>query len=236
MPKAAAIQPLEWATVHDNFEGFDLAELNRVVIDYAYIELHRAGRWSRRSPLGRVCAALLYCLMTVGLIAAVGLGILLIAGVTEGEFPVFATYIGAGLGCVVVAGFFVPWALTPYRQWDRTLCGISVMMAVVAVVSLGSIAARSFEAAPRWLLAAPCVLLLLVAIGAIVGNYRLRTTSKPPAVDIATLSPEEVEVLRAARRGALKRLRARNIVPYRDFAKFDAAPLDPAEPSADHER
>lgn len=224
MPKAAAIQPMEWATIHPGLGTFDIGELNRVVLDYAYIELHMANRWSRRSTLGRVWAAMLYCIITIGLIAAVLMGLCLITGV-DGVALMPIVYAGSGLGCAVVAGFFVPWALTPYRQWDRTLCGISVMMAVVAVVSIGSIYVRSFEAAPRWLLAAPCALLLIAAIGAVVGDFRFRTTEKPPTVDLRTLSAKEVDVLLAARRQALKRLRSRSIVAYSDFEKFDNTPL-----------
>ncbi|SDE15850.1 hypothetical protein [Glycomyces harbinensis] len=225
MPKAAAIQPLEWATIHPGFGTFDIGELNRVVLDYAYIELHMASRWTRRSALGRVFGGLLYSVVIIGLMAAVTLGLCLVTGV-DGVALVPIVYVGTAFGCAVVAGLYVPWALTPYRQWDRTLCGISVMIAVIAVVSIGSIFARDFEAAPRWLLAAPCAVMLIVAIGAIVGDYRFRTTVKPPAVDVKALSPEEVDVLLAVRRRVLKSLRAKSIVSYSDFKVFDAAPLD----------
>ncbi|MCD0447269.1 hypothetical protein LO763_27005 [Glycomyces sp. A-F 0318] len=225
MPEAAAIQPNEWATIHDNFEPFDIAELNRVVLDYAHIELAMANRWHRRSPLGRACAMTGRCLTILGLMAAVALGLFMIAGV-DGEALLPVVCAGAGLGGVAVLGWLVPWALTPYRQWDRTLCGVSVMMTVIAAVSLGAVLLRDFAAAPRWMLAAPCLALLLVAVGALVADYRFRSTAKPPAVDVGSLSPGEIEVLLAVRRRALTILRSRNVVSYADFPRFDDAPLD----------
>lgn len=226
MPKAAAIQPSEWATIHPGLGSFDIGELNRVVIDYAHIELALAKRWSRRTALGRVCAGLNQCLKVIGLMAMVLLAVVLLAGV-DGEALVPVVYAGGFTACAGIVAFFVPWLLTPYRQWDRTLCGISVMAAVAAVASITAIAVRDFEAGPPWLLAVPCVLLLLVSIGAIIADYRLRTTGKPPAVDLATLSQAEIEVLLALRHKTLKHLRARSVVSYQDFAGFDAAPLDP---------
>ena len=53
MPKAAAIRPNEWATIHVGMGSFDIGELNRVVLDYGYIELQPAKRWARRTPLGK---------------------------------------------------------------------------------------------------------------------------------------------------------------------------------------
>jgi hypothetical protein len=225
MPKAAAIPPLEWATVHPGLGTFDIGELNRVVLDYGRIELETAKRWTRRSALGRACAAIMACLKVIGLLAAVLLGISLAAGV-DGEGLVPLVYACSGLGCLAVVGFYVPWALTPYRQWDRSLCGISAMFAVVAAVSIGSVLVRDFEAAPRWLLVTPCAVLLVMAIGAIVGDFRFRTTVKPPPVDLAALSPEEIEILFSARRKALRQLRARSVVSYLDFDELDRTPLD----------
>jgi cation transport ATPase len=224
MPKAAAIQPNEWATIHDNFEPFDLGALNRVVLDYAHIELANAKRWTRRSALGRACAAIVSCLKVLGLMAAVSLALFLLAGV-DGEALVALVYSCATLSCAGVLGFFVPWLLTPYRQWDRTLSGISVMVAVAALLALGAACFRTFEAAPAWVLAPPCLLVLLVAVGALVGDYRLSTTAKPPAVDLESLSPQEIEVLIAARHRALRILRSRNVVSYKDFHGFDSSPL-----------
>ena len=230
MPKAAAIQPNEWATIHSNFDPFDIGELNRVVIDYAAVELWTAGRWHRRTALGRACAVAGRCLTVIGLMAAVTLALVLLAGV-DGEALLPAVWAGAVLSCAGVLGFFVPWVLTPYRQWDRTLSGIAVMTIVIAVISLGALAFRDFAGAPRWALAVPCLVLLLVAVGARVGVHRLRSTAKPPAVDVGSLSRQQLEVLLAARRRALRILRSRNVVSYKDFPAFDAAPLE--APAAD---
>lgn len=76
------------------------------------------------------------------------------------------------------------------------------------------------------MLAAPCSLLLIVAIGAIVGDYRFRSNAKPPTVDLKMLPPDEIDVLLTARRKALTCLRARGVVSYRDFTGFDNTPLD----------
>ncbi|MEU5871729.1 hypothetical protein AB0A73_09235 [Glycomyces sp. NPDC047369] len=225
MPKAAAIQPNEWATIHPNFEGFDLASLNRVVTDYAFIELAMAKRWHRRTGLGRACAVIGRIFTILGLMGGVALAIVMLAGV-EPEALLPIAYIGAALACIAVLGFFVPWALTPYRQWDRTLCGIAVMMMVAAVLALGSVVFRDPAPVSRLALAAPLVVLLLVTIGALVADVRFRTTDKPPAVDLASLSPNEIEVLLKARHRALRILRSRNIVAYADFRRFDESPLD----------
>jgi len=226
MPKAAAIQPNEWATTHDNFEPFDIGELNRVVLDYAFIELTMAKRWSRRSALGRACAVIGGCFTVLGLMAAVALALFMLTGAINNEALPPVLWAGVGLSCIGVLGFFVPWALTPYRQWDRTLCGVSVMVAVLALLSLGAALFRTFEAAAPWELAVPCLLLLGVTIGAIVADFRFRTTAKPPPVDLKSLSPEEVKVLLAARHRALRILRSRGVVPYVGFGKLNETPLD----------
>ncbi|THV29524.1 hypothetical protein [Glycomyces paridis] len=227
MPKAAAERPLEWATGRYGWDGFDLRELDRVVLDYAPIELALAKRWSRRSALGRACAGAVFALSLIGLMAAVLMGIATLAGVDGEALPVLV-FACSGLGCAAVAGFFVPWLLTPYRQWDRTLCGLSVMIAVSAAASIVSVLARDLEAGPPWLLAAPCLVLLLAALGAIVGDVRLRTDAKPPPVDLAALTPDELDVLLAVRRKTLRVLRSRGVVSYPDCAAFEKAPLDPS--------
>lgn len=230
MPKAAAIQPLEWATIHSGMGTFDIGELNRVVIDYGYIELQAAKRWTRRTALGRFCNGLLQCFKVIGLMAAVLLATITMTG-TDDEvlFPI--VYASAGLSCVAMLGWYVPWALTPYRQWDRTLSGIAVMMIVAASVSTVSLFAWDLETGPVWLLAGPCVALLLVSVWALVGAHRFRNREKPPAIDPATLTPEEMDVLFALRRRTLKVLRGRNVVAYKDFNGFDRSPLVPTATS-----
>ncbi|MFB9658437.1 hypothetical protein ACFQS3_19555 [Glycomyces mayteni] len=225
MPKAAAIQPNEWATIHPNFEGFDIGSLNRVVTDYAHVELTLAKRWYRRTALGRACAVIGRIFTVIGLMAGVTLALVMLTGIdAEALLPI--AYIGSGLACVAVLGFLVPWALTPYRQWDRTLCGISVMMMVCAVLALGAVIVRGTADIPLWTVIVPIIVLILVTIGAIVADVRLRTTGKPPAVDLGSLSPNELEVLLKVRHRALRILRSRNIVAYADFRGFDESPLD----------
>ncbi|MEU6246539.1 hypothetical protein [Glycomyces sp. NPDC047010] len=225
MPKAAAIQPNEWATTHPNFEGFDIESLNRVVTDYAYVELTLAKRWYRRTGLGRACAVIGRIFTVLGLMAGVALALAMLS-IPDAEVLLPIAYIGSALTCVAVLGFLVPWALTPYRQWDRTLCGISVMMMAAAVLSLGSVLFKDIPDKPLWTLLAPLIVLLLLTIGAIVADVRFRTTGKPPAVDLDSLSPDELDVLLKVRHRALRILRTRNIVAYADFRQFDESPLD----------
>ena len=131
------------------------------------------------------------------------------------------------------SGFFVPWALTPCRQWDRTLNGIAVMIIVIATLSLGAALIRRWEAVSNAALAVPFLLLTAFGVGVIVVHVRLRVTEKPPAVDVASLTPSDIEVLRKVRQRALKILRHRNIVAYKDFNGYDNAPFDTAPGAAE---
>ncbi|WP_026930070.1 hypothetical protein [Glycomyces tenuis] len=235
MPKAAAIQPNEWATIHDNFVPFDIGALNRVVLDYAHIELTLAKRWHRRTVLGRTVAVAGYSLQIIGLMAAVTLALILLTGAIDNEALLPVVWAGAALSAYAVVGRLVPWLLTPYRQWDRTLFGLAVMVSVIAVVSLGAALFRSWEAAPGWAVAVPCAVLLAVMAAVMVVHGRYRVAEKPPAVDLATLSPAEIELLRKVRRRALVVLRSRNVVSYKDFNGYDNAPLN-APPAATEAR
>lgn len=226
MPKAAAIQPNEWATIHANFTSFDIGALNRVVLDYAFVELTLAKRWYRRTALGKAIAVFGLVFTVVCLMAAVGLGFVMVTGGLDTEALVPVVWVGAGLSCCALLGFFVPWVLTPYRQWDRTLHGIAVMIAVVAAASLGAALIRRWDYASNASLAVPFVLLLAFAIGVMVVHARLRATEKPPAVDVGSLSPKDIEILRKVRRRALVILRSRNVVAYKDFDGYDNAPFD----------
>lgn len=226
MPKAAAIQPNEWATTHDNFTPFDIGALNRVVLDYAIVELTLANRWYRRTALGRTVAVFGVAFTVFSLCAAITLGLVMLTGGIDNEALLPVAWAGAGLSACALLGFFVPWALTPYRQWDRTLSGIAVMIAAVATLSLGAALVRRWEAVSNAALAVPFVVLLAFAIGVMVVHARLRDAAKPPAVDVASLSPGDIEVLRKVRRRALKILRSRNVVAYKDFDGYDSAPFD----------
>ena len=223
MPKAAAIQPNEWATTHDNFTSFDIGALNRVVLDYALVELTLANRWHRRTALGKTVAVAGRGFTIICLLVAVGLGIVMLTGGLDNEALLPVAWVGAGLSCCALLGFFLPWVLTPYRQWDRTLSGIAVMIVVVAAASLGAALIRRWSHVSNPALAVPFVVLLAFAIGVMVAHARLRLTEKPPAVDIASLSPGDIEILRKVRRRALVILRSRNVVAYKDFNEYDNA-------------
>jgi hypothetical protein len=226
MPKAAAIQPNEWATIHDNFTPFDLGALNRVVLDYAHVELTLARRWYRRTALGKTVAVLGFAFTIFSLCAAVALGIVMLTGGIDNEALLPVAWVGAGLAACAILGFFVPWALTTYRQWDRTLNGIAVMILVIATLSLGAALIRRWAAVSNAALAVPFLLLTAFAVGVIVVHVRLRATEKPPAVDVASLSPGDIEVLRKVRQRALRILRSRNVVAYKDFNGYDNASFD----------
>ncbi|MEV0646396.1 hypothetical protein AB0I28_14145 [Phytomonospora sp. NPDC050363] len=225
MPRAAAIQPNEWATIHNNFTPFDIGALNRVVLDYALVELTLANRWYRRTALGRTVAVAGYSFTIICLIAAVGLGIFMLTGAIDNEALLPVVWVGAGLSCCALLGFFMPWVLTPYRQWDRTLNGIAVMTIVIAVLSLGAALIRRWDYASNAALAVPFVVLLAFAIGVLIVHARLRGTEKPPAVTVASLSPRDIEILRKARRRALVILRSRNVVAHKDFNGYDSTPF-----------
>ena len=233
MPKAAAVQPNEWATTHDSFTPFEIGALNRVVLDYAQVELTLANRWYRRTALGRILAVTGFSCTIICLMVAVGLGFLMLAGGIEDEALPTVVRAGAGLSGCALLGFFVPWLLTPYRQWDRTLNGIAVMVIVIATLSLGAALVRRWEFASNAVLAVPFVLLLACVIAVIVLHVRLRVAEKPPAVDVASLSPSDIEILRKVRQRALKILRHRNVVAYKDFNGYDNAPFDTAPGTAE---
>jgi hypothetical protein len=228
MPKAAAIQPNEWATIQDNFTPFEIGAMNRVVLDYAHVELTLARRWYRRTALGKTVAVLGFAFTIISLCAAVALGLLMLTGGIDNKALLPVTWVGAALSACAILGFFVPWVLTPYRQWDRTLNGIAVMITVIATLSLGAALIRRWEAVSNAALAVPFLLLVAFAVGVIIVHVRLRVTEKPPAVDVASLSPSDIEVLRKVRQRALKILRHRNIVAYKDFNEYDNASFDTA--------
>ncbi|MFC3490967.1 hypothetical protein [Glycomyces rhizosphaerae] len=70
------------------------------------------------------------------MVAGVGLAVFPLNGL-DGEELVLAPCGLSALACAGVLSLLVPWLLTPYRQWDRTLRALSVMMIVAAVVRTG---------------------------------------------------------------------------------------------------
>lgn len=228
MPKAAAPSPQEWATGRYGFHGFDLDELNQVVRDYAFIELHEAAR-RKRWPLPlRAGVKVLPWIVALLLGGPLIMAILFAGGESQDYSEAFLT----GWACAGSAGggfallyFFLPWMVQPHRQWPRTPFAISIMLTVPLIATLVMIYRVDAEIYPRWPTVVPVWLCLALAIGVIVCCYRYYNKSKPPVVDLATLSADEIEVLTKSRHRALKVLRSRGVVAYKDFDVYDAAPL-----------
>ncbi|OIJ25375.1 hypothetical protein [Nocardioides luteus] len=233
MPKAAAPSPSTWATVHGNFKKFDINELNRVVLDYAQVELEAAARKRQRSGLTKVGAGLIFWVALIGLCGPlIAAGVFLSGGGLTKFSEDFSAgvevpfiYIGCALGAVSILYFLVPWLQESHRQWNRNLVGFSVILLISTVLLLVLILVSDPEAYPRFpLLLAPVVLLVLEIV-ALVAAFRLYSKEKPPAVDVTTLSSDDLEVLLASRHRALTTLRARSIVSYDEFDELDRTPL-----------
>jgi hypothetical protein len=228
VPKAAAPEPGEWAVARDSLTGFDLDELNQVVRDHAFITLHEAARRKRWPLVVRAGAKVLF---GIGILAIGGPLLSVFAFMGAGSQDYSQSYlivwacVGSALGCLAVLIFFVPWLMQPHRQWPRTMVAVSVMVAVPTVVLLVLSYTVVPEAHPRWPMVVPVWLCLALSIAAVFGGFRYYSRTKPPAVDLDTLSEEEIEVLRKSRRRALTTLRSRSVVSYQDFREFDEAPL-----------
>lgn len=240
MPKAAAPSPGNWATVYPNFTGFDIDDLNRVVLDYAPIELEAAARVARRPVWIRLVSKVMPW------VAILGLGgplIALVAGFagtsarrSSGDyspgFEIPYIYIGCVWGAVSVLYIFGRWVQSRYRQWDRSLFGFTMLMLVPTVLLLGLLHLSETAASPRALaLIAPWVLLGLL-VGVICAEFRLYSKEKPPAVDPDDLSAEELDVLLKMRRLALTTLRGRSVISYQECDEFDRSPLRAARSDA----
>lgn len=237
MPKSAAPSPAQWATVHPNFSGFSIDELNRVVLDYAPIELEAAGRRDRQPTLVRLIVKLLFVVAVVGLAGPLFAAVVFIAGSNSGEMAdnasvvgyAICVYIGCGMGCISLLYRFIPWVRSVHRQWDRSLFGFSVIVLVPTVALLVGIAI-SDPAIFKWsIFLVPPLVTLLIGVGVIVAEFRLYSRQKPPAVDASRLSEREIEVLLDLRHKALKTLRSRSIVSYDDFDDYDNHPLISAQ-------
>jgi hypothetical protein len=237
MPKAAAPSPSTWATVHGNFEKFDINELNRVVLDYAQVELEAAARKRQRSGLMKVGARLMFWVALIGLggpLIAVGIfvsggGVTKFSEDFSAGVEVSFIYIGCALGVVALLYFLVPWLQESHRQWNRNLVGFSVILLVSTVLLLVLIFISDPEIYPRFpLLVAPLVLLALEIV-VLVAAFRLYSKEKPPAVDVRSLTSVDLDVLLASRRRALTTLRARSIVSYDEFDELDRTPLVPSD-------
>ena len=233
MPKAAAIDPGNWATVHSNFDRFDINELNRVVLDYAQIELEAAERKRRRSGVANLAAKLMFWVAVIGLggplfsvaVFASGGGATKLSEDFSPGFEVPCIYIGCALGIISLLYRFVPWVQATHRQWDRSLFGFSAFVLVPTVLLLVLILMSDPAAYPRFPLVIAPLFLLVFGISVIVAEFRLYSREKPPAVDVNALTSDELDVLLASRRQALTTLRSRSIVSYDEFDALDRSPL-----------
>lgn len=233
MPKPAAPEPRAWAATYTRLGEVDISELNQIVRDYAYIELQVADRKARRSPIGKVAARAMHVLAILGICGPlIAAGIFFSGGGTRklsedfsAGFEIPFIYFGSVLGCVAILYFFVPWIRTSHRQWDRGVLGVGVFLAGSAAALLCLIYLSDSEVYPRWPLVVPVWLLLVLAIGSIVGLFMFKYDTKPPAVDLDQLTPEETAALMECRRKALVSLRSRSKVSYADFDAFNGAPL-----------
>lgn len=233
MPKAAAPSPSTWATVHGNFEKFDINELNRVVLDYAQVELEAAARKRQRSGPTNLAAGAMFWLAIIGLggplfavaVFVSGGGTTKFSEDFSAGFEVPCIYIGCALGLVSLLYFLVPWLQESHRQWNRSLIGFAVILLVSTVLLLVLIFGSDPEVYPRFPLVVAPIVLLVLEIAAIVAAFRLYSKEKPPAVDVNALTPEDLDVLLASRHRALTTLRARSIVSYDEFDALDRSPL-----------
>ncbi|NUT18746.1 MAG: hypothetical protein HOV77_06140 [Hamadaea sp.] len=227
VPRATAMDAPEWATIVDPSAKFEPEELNRVVRESASIELARRERDERRSWFGKFLVAASYVVMICGLVVS-GIAFLMVLRVRPEEFEAgLQIFCAAGflMGCLTVLHWWVDWLTTPYRQWSRTILGIAAMEGACAVGSLAALYARLPELSDRWLLMIPMWLLLLLAIASVPLVFRCTYYGKPPAVELESLTPTQIEYLIAYRRKALKVLRSRSIVSYVLFNELDQSPL-----------
>lgn len=233
MPKAAAIKPIDWAQIHDLNEPFAISDLNKVVMDYARIDLDSAARLARFPLLIRVVVRALYWIAVVGIIGPlVSAAIMVSGGGFRGfdkdfspgvEIPFI--YVGSIVGAFSMVYLFLGWVASRYRQWDRTLCAMAVFVGVGVLAVLVLVYGSSPVIYPRLPLTLPVWFALVCTLGTIVGLLFLHTDSKPPSVDAGSLSAAEIDVLMKRRHEALIRLRSRGIVDRDDFAALDAEPL-----------
>lgn len=232
MPKAAAPKPAEWANRRDRHKPFDIDELNRVVRDHAYVDLVMA-RQRRGSLLTRIGAPLMFWVAAIGTCGPLFAAAVFVSGggyrkLSEdfsAGFEVQCIYVGSVLGSVAVLYFLLPWLRSAHRQWSGTLAAMSIAVAVTTAILLVVIYTSSVEVYPRLPMAVPVWFTLALSIVAVVADYRLHSKSKPPEVDVENLSDEDIEVLRASRRQALRVFRTQGLVGYGEFEDLDARPL-----------
>lgn len=232
MPEVAAPRPAEWANRRDRNKPFDLDELNHVVREHAYIDLEAARR-RRGNPAMRVGSVLMFWIAALGVCGPLIAAAIFVSGggyrkfsedFTPG-FEVQCIYIGSILGGVAVLYFLLPWLRSSHRQWSSALVATSVVVAVSTIILLVLIYTSDADIYPRIPMVLPAWITLALSIVAIVADYRLYSRTKPPQVVVEELDDEDIEVLRASRRQALRIFRTQGLVGYGEFTDLDKSPL-----------
>lgn len=233
MPKVKS--PNVWAYQFRGMNEFKVAELNEVVAAYGEQLLIQGDRRARQSSLGRIGFMIGIVLVMIGLVApGVGIGLFISGGggrrfsqdFTPGvEVPVL--FIGFWLGVVALLLMFINWVREPYRQFYPNLIMLPGFLGVCAAVMLVLLFRSDPSVYERWPLSAPMWVLLVGAILFILSVPFLRAREQPKALDVKALDPDQVEVLRQARRDALEILRKREVIDSREFEIADSSSLTP---------
>lgn len=223
MPNPVAPMPVNWASTIPAMQTFKIDQLNRVVLDYAHIELEALARRNRRSPILRMLSPIMYWIAIAGVLAPF-LSVAAIVGSDDPPVEIVGAFAGGLLGCASILYFYVPWSQSEYRQWDPTASALSVMIGIFSAVALALIFVGVADAQPA-ILALPIGVLLAVVIGTLVARYRGYSTEMPPRINLQRLSSDEMTVLLKSRRQGLVRLRGRGIITHAEFETFDKSPL-----------
>lgn len=224
MPKPVAPTPVNWASMIPAMQTFKIDQLNRVVLDYAYIELEALARRNRRPLVIRILSPVMYWIAMAGVLAPF-LSVAAIVGSEDPTIEIVGAFAGGTLGCASVLYFYVPWSQSEYRQWDPTASALSVMIGIFSAIALALIFAGVPDADQPAILAVPIAVLLAVVIGTLVARYRGYSTEMPPRINARELSSDEMAILLKSRRQGLVRLRGRGIITHAEFETFDKSPL-----------
>ncbi|GGU23007.1 hypothetical protein [Nocardioides albus] len=224
MPKPVAPTPVNWASMIPAMQTFKIDQLNRVVLDYGYIELEALARRNRRPPILRMLSPVMYWIAIAGVLAPF-LSVAAILGSEDPMIEIVGAFAGGALGCASILYFYLPWSQSDYRQWDPTASTLSVLIGVFSAVALALIFAGVPDTDQPAILAAPIGVLFVVVIGTLVARYRRYSVEAPPRINVRELSSDEMAVLLKSRRQGLVRLRGRGIITHAEFETFDKSPL-----------
>ena len=238
MPKVKS--PNVWAYQFRRVSDFKVADLNEVVSAYGSHLLIESDRRSRQSSIGRLGYMVGIIVVMVGLVApGVGIGFFISGGggrrfsqdFTPGvEVPVL--FIGFWLGVVALLLIFLNWVREPYRQFYANLVMLPGFLGVCSVVMLVLLYRSDPDAYQPWPLSLPMWILLFGAMLFILSVPFLRARDQPEPVDVGSLQPDQVEVLRKARREALEILLKRDVIDAREFESADGSGLTLAKNGA----